>query len=95
VRYLIVGNGIAYVAAEAGFTGGFATADVANLESLALLSGVDNISVAGKALAANGSSLAVTVGSPGNLGNSVDVLSVADPADTGAFRTRFTLPADP
>ncbi|MEQ1844318.1 MAG: Ig-like domain-containing protein, partial [Nitrospira sp.] len=94
---LFVGNGIAYVAAEAIFTGGFATANVSNPNALVLISGVDATNLAGKALAVNGSGLAVSVGSPGNLGNLIEVLNVSDPANTGvtAFITQYTLPADP
>ena len=85
---LFVGNGIAYVATELSFTGGFATADVTNPNSLVLLSDVDNTSIAGKAVAANGSGLLVSVGNPGGaIGTrSLDVSNVTDPANTGGFQ---------
>jgi hypothetical protein len=92
---LFVGNAIAYVANEVAQPGGFATVDVSDPDNLALISGADNTSIAGEAVAANGSGLAVTVGSPGILGNFLQVLDVSDPADTAAFLAQFTLPADP
>jgi hypothetical protein len=92
---LFVGNGIAYVAAEGGFTGGFATADVSNPDALTLLSGVDAPNVAGKAVVANGSGLAIAVGSPAGQGNVLDVLNVSDPANTGVFQGRHVLTAAP
>src|SRR5262249_20117133 len=39
--------------------------------------------------------LAISVGSPGGHGNLVEILNVSDPANTAAFLTQFTLPADP
>ena len=94
---LFVGNGIAYVSAELVFTAGFATANVTNPNGLVLLSDVDNNSIAGKAVAANGSGLLVSVGNPGNaIGTrALDVSNVIDPADTGGFQTRFSLPQVP
>ncbi len=92
---LFVGGGIAYVAGEGSFNGGFATANVANLDSLTLLSGVDATNIVAKALAVNGSGLAIGVGSPANLGNLLHLLNVSDPTITNGFLTQFTLPADP
>jgi hypothetical protein len=90
---LFVGNGIAYVGAESGFNGGMVTARVSNPDSLTLLSGVDALNVGGRAIAANGSGLAVTVGAAN--GNNIYVMDVSDPTNTGNFVTRFTLPAAP
>jgi hypothetical protein len=92
---LFVGGGIAYAAAETGFPGGFSTANVANPDNLTLLSGVDAINIAGKAIAVNGSGLAISVGNPAGLGNLVHVLDVSDPSNTAGFVTQFSLPADP
>ena len=92
---VFVGNGIAYMAAEAGFSGGFATADVSNPDALVLLSGVDAANVAGRAVMANGSGLAIAVGAPTGQGNVLDVLNVSDPANTGVFQTRHFLMAPP
>lgn len=92
---LFVGNGIAYVAAEASSQGGFATANVADQDNLALLSGVDDTTIAGTAIALNGSGLGVNVGSPGNAGNLIQVVDVANPAVTDALVVQYTLPADP
>jgi len=92
---LFVGGGVAYIGAEISFTGGFATASVADPANLTLLSGVDSTSIAGRAIAANGSGRAVSIGSPGNFGNLIQLLDVTDPTDTDDFLTQFTLPADP
>ncbi len=92
---LTVGNGVAYIAGESGAVGGFATVDVSNPNTLTLISGVDANNLAGHAIALNGSGLAVTVGSPGNLGNLVHLVNVNDPTNTGNLVTQFTLPADP
>ncbi len=94
---LFVGNGIAYVAADDGFNGGFATADVSNPDSLALISGVDANNIAGRSVVANGSGLAIAVGRPGGgFGVPVlDVVNIADPSNTGVFLTRFNLSAPP
>jgi hypothetical protein len=94
-RKLFVGNGIAYIAAESGFAGGFATANVSNPDGPVLLSGVDANNVAGRAVVANGSGLGIAVGNPGNTGNSLDVVNLSDPANTGAFLTRFNLSSTP
>ncbi len=92
---LFVGNGIAYV----GAGGGFVTANVANPNNLQLLSGVDAANIVGSAVVANGSGLAVAVGSlrgpTGQQFNALDVLNVADPTNTGAFLTRIDLPVAP
>lgn len=91
---LFVGDGIAYVGAGAGF----ATADVSNPNSLALISGVDAANIEGSAVVSNGSGLAVAVGKvlgPNGPINALDVLDVSDPANTAAFVTRYSLPAAP
>ena len=95
---LFVGGGVAYIAAGNGGTGGFMTANVANPDSLQLLSGIDSNGVAGTAIALNGSGLAVVAGSSNFVFGSftsVDVMSVSDPANTANFITRFTLPQVP
>jgi hypothetical protein len=96
---LFVGGGIAYVAGGTGASAGFATADVSNPNSLALLSGVDAPNIVGRSVAANGSGLAVTVGNvrgpQGQFITALDVVDVSDPSNTGAFLTRINLSADP
>ena len=94
---VFVGNSIAYIGAEGGFNGGFATVDVSNSDVPTLLSGVDSAGIAGKRIVANGSGLGVSVGRPGGVGgaNVLDVVSLTDPANTNNFLTRFALPADP
>ncbi|WP_338849852.1 Ig-like domain-containing protein [Massilia sp. W12] len=90
---LFVGGKIAYIGSTTGFGGGFATVDVSNPANPVLLSGIDANNVQGGAIAANGSGLAVSVGSL--LGNALDVMDVSDPTDTGKFITRYNLPAAP
>jgi hypothetical protein len=94
---LSVGNGIAYVAAEDGFNGGFATANVSNPSSLSLISGRDANNIAGKSVVPNGSGLAIAVGNPGGAfgTNVLDIVDVRDPANTASFVTRITLPSAP
>ena len=96
---LFVGNGIAYVAAGNGTTGGFATANVSDPDNPTLISGVDAANVQGQAVVANGSGLAIAVGSTvefgGKVVNALDVLRVSDPSNTGNFVARFPLTAGP
>jgi hypothetical protein len=96
---LFVGNGVAYIAAYNGFNAGFATANVSNPNSLTLISDVDAPNIVCEAIAANGSGLAVTVGTvlgPNNQSlNALDVVNVSDPANTGNFITRFPFPVRP
>jgi hypothetical protein len=96
---LFVGGGIAYVAGGTGNSAGFATADVSNPNSLALVSGVDAPNIVGRSVAANGSGLAVTVGNvrgpQGQFIAALDVVDVSDPSNTGAFLTRINPSADP
>ena len=92
---LSVANGIAYVGAEGVFQGGFVTADVSDPDHLVLLSGVDNAAIAGRSIVPNGSGLGISIGSPGNFGNLLQVLNVSDPSKTDQFVTQFSLPQDP
>ncbi|MEQ1654084.1 MAG: Ig-like domain-containing protein, partial [Nitrospira sp.] len=91
-------GGVAYIGVETGFTGGYITVNVANSNSLTLISGVDSTSIAGKAIALNGSGLAVSVGSLAFIGgapNFLQLLNAADPTVTDGFIAQFTLTADP
>ncbi|MCC7082795.1 MAG: phosphatase PAP2 family protein, partial [Burkholderiales bacterium] len=92
---LFVADGVAYVASEGAFLGGYETADVSDADNLALVSGVDSTAIAAKAIALNGSGLAVSVGSPANIGNIVQVLDASDPATTDRLLAQYALPADP
>jgi Bacterial Ig-like domain/Bacterial Ig domain/LVIVD repeat len=100
---LFAGGGVLYAAAKGSFRGGFATVDVSNPANLALISGTDVLSGfrPDRAVAADGSGLALAVGVvPNPLNpllslNVVDVAVVTDPADTNAYVTRFTLPQSP
>lgn len=95
---LFIGGSVLYIASEGYTAGGFATVDVANPSNLKLLSGVDNANLGGRAVAANGSGLAVLVGQPqgGNFGNVLDLADIRDPANTGlGAGSRIALPAFP
>ena len=99
---LFVGNGIAYAPAISGNSrGGFATADVSDPDSIALISGSDVASpfVAPRtAIASNGSGIGVLIGSPpGSVPpvHALDLLDISDPANTNAFLTRINLPTSP
>ena len=95
---LFVGGGVAYIGAGNGGTGGYVTADVSDPTNLRLLSGVDANGVAGTAIVANGSGLAVGVGSSNFVFGgfkALDVFSSADPTNTGNFITRINLPEIP
>ena len=100
---LFVGNGIAYAVAVFGSgasRGGFATADVSEPDNIVLISGSDIpifTVVADQDIAVNGSGIGVLVGrNPTNFPriNAIDVMDVSDPANTGVFLTRFTIPGN-
>ena len=91
---LFVGGGVAYIGRDESFNAGFSTVGVADPANLVLISGIDNNSIAGHAMAATGSGQLLTIGTPGNL-NVLDLVGVRDPADTGNFRTRVALPSAP
>ncbi len=96
---LFVGNGIAYLSADRGFQAGFITVNVSNPAAPVLISDVDNPAIAARQIVANGSGLGIGIGSMTIFGGAtalaLDVVSVADPANTGVFLTRYTLPAAP
>ncbi len=93
---LFVGNGIAYISADRGFQSGFVTADVSNPTAPTLISDVDDASISAHAIVANGSGLGLAVGTPANSTlHALNVVNVANPANTGVFLTRVLLPAKP
>ncbi|WP_413925129.1 Ig-like domain-containing protein [Candidatus Accumulibacter phosphatis] len=95
---LFVGNRVAYLAAGSGIDGGFLTVDVSNPAAMTLLSGVDRTDVAGEAIVANGSGLALTVGKVSAPSGPLDVLDVLDVRDsrlTDQLRAHLTLGAAP
>jgi methionine-rich copper-binding protein CopC len=94
---VFVGNGIAYIGAVNTRSSGFVTVDVSNPRAMTLLGEVSSTDVAGQAIVANGSGLAVSVGSAFTFvtGPIVNVLDVRDPTNTGSFLTSFSLAADP
>src|SRR5205814_3994358 len=72
--------------------------NVSDPDNLQLISGVDAANIEGTAIAPNGSTLAIAVGSvvgPTGPINALDVLNVSDPANTAGFVTRFNLPSSP
>ncbi|MCC6717083.1 MAG: choice-of-anchor D domain-containing protein, partial [Acetobacteraceae bacterium] len=92
---MTVGNGVAYVAASTGGTGGFLTVDVSNLDAPALLSDVDDNSLAGTSMALNGSGLGLLAGGINFVFGGfkgLDLVDVSNPQNTGAFIQRFLLP---
>ncbi|WP_374476423.1 Ig-like domain-containing protein [Zoogloea sp.] len=94
---LFVGGNVAYIGRDDGFNGGFSTVDVSDPANLRLLSAPDANNIAGDAIVANGSGLAVAVGRPGGVfgTNVLDVVNVSDPTKTDNFVTRYNLPAAP
>jgi Ca2+-binding RTX toxin-like protein len=94
---LYVADGVLYVPADNGFNGGYATVDVSDPAAPAVLSEPDDTSLAGKAIALNGSGLALIVGNPGGVfgTNVIDIVRTGDSTNTGDFVTRITLPSAP
>ena len=99
---ITAGGNIAYVpAANGNASGGYLTVDLSNLDALSLVEGVDGPSIAGAAIALNGSGLALGIQAlqqpPPNPGvqNDLDVINASDPTKTGKFITRLNLPAAP
>ncbi|WP_235578406.1 Ig-like domain-containing protein [Pseudorhodoferax sp. Leaf267] len=96
---IFAGGGVVYVGTGTSFQQGFLTVNAADPANLVLLSGVDQAGTAGQSLAANGSGLLVSVGAlrgpVGQALNVLDVSNVRDPANTGAFVTRYNLPNPP
>ncbi|ANL30128.1 phosphatidic acid phosphatase protein (plasmid) [Rhizobium phaseoli] len=94
---LFVADGVLYVGASDGFTGGYLTVDVTNPSAPRLIEDRDALNIAGTALALNGSGLGVIVGNPGGAFGThvVDVVNTSDPTKTGRFITRYTLPQQP
>ncbi len=92
---LAAGAGVVFVAASTGGTGGFLTVNVSDPNAPVLISGVDDNSLAGTAMALNGSGLGLVAGGiefvfGGFKG--VDLVDVTDTANTGVFLQRFNLP---
>ncbi|WP_420382221.1 Ig-like domain-containing protein [Novosphingobium sp.] len=92
------GGGVVYIEAGNGGTGGYLTVDDSNPDALKLDSDVQKFGIAGTAMALNGSGLGVAVGGSNFVFGgfqSLDVLNVADPTNTGNFVTRINLPSAP
>ena len=80
--------------------GGFATVNVSNADSLALISSGNTTSnvFAGTDFTGNGSGIGLVVGQPigpGGPTNLVDIMDVSDPTNTTNFLTQFSLPTAP
>ena len=95
---LSVNNGIAYVSSVAPGNPnqiGFSTVNVSNPNQMTLIAGPSAINLAGLSVAPNGSGLGVSVGYLIGQGGVLDVENLSDPTNTGAFETRYFLPAPP
>ncbi|MDB5338653.1 MAG: Phosphoesterase, PA-phosphatase related protein [Planctomycetaceae bacterium] len=96
---VFVDNGVAYAVARDLPQGGFVTVNVANPNSLLLISGVDNgqFGLANNALVTNGSGLALLAGETLTQPRSEEIalLNVSDPSNTFAFLNRIVLPSMP
>lgn len=100
---LTVSGGVAYAVASnsAGFDrGGFATVDLSNPNSLALISGSDIVSpfvAADNAVAVNGSGLVLMVGTPNSAQvlHSLEVYDISDLTTTNTLLQRFVFPQEP
>jgi Ca2+-binding RTX toxin-like protein/membrane-associated phospholipid phosphatase len=95
-----VDGGIVYLPAGApGGNGGYATIDARDPANPLLLTGVDSVSIAGTALATNGTGRAVTVQQQGifrvGVFNYLNVVNTANPANTGAFVSLVDLSGGP
>jgi hypothetical protein len=96
---LVVGGGVAYVAATSYIYGGYETVDVSNPDNPTLIAGTSStqttaapnpvlaVNGSGTALVANGAFRGATAG--------VQVYNSSDPTKTGNFVTDFPLPASP
>ncbi|MFC1758111.1 Ig-like domain-containing protein [Planctomycetota bacterium] len=96
---LFVGNGIAYAAANNDL-GGYATADVTDIDNLVPISGSDAPieSAPGTALVTNGSGLGLLIGQSRRVSgdpSSLTLIDTSDPANTFDFVTRIDLPVPP
>ncbi|PDT08439.1 hypothetical protein CO655_21460, partial [Rhizobium sp. M1] len=96
-RQLFVADGVLYIPTTNGFNGGFATVDVSDPTAPTLISNADDTSLAGTAIALNGSGLGILVGNPGGAfgQNALDIVRTDDAANTGDFVTRVVLASTP
>jgi hypothetical protein len=99
---LVVGNGIAYVAATSHFqTGGFTTVDVTNPDSPRVLGAANSgpITFPATAIIPNGSGQGLLLGQAllpaGTFIGVADLMDLSDPTSTTAFVTQFGLPNVP
>ena len=92
---ITVGNGIAYVGnANATFTGGYATVNVANPAAPVVIEGVDDTTIASASIALAGPGTAISAQSfsiGGPPVGYVDVLNTANSSVTSNRSTRYTL----
>ncbi|HUY88576.1 MAG TPA: DUF4214 domain-containing protein, partial [Pirellulales bacterium] len=97
---LFAGGGTAYVSVPRvlvapNYEGGYETVDVSDPDHPQLLGGLGPYTLAGQAVAANGSGVVLTVGNAGPRGPGLEVYNGSDPTNTTNFVTRFNLPALP
>ncbi len=96
-RDIYAADGVVYIPANNGFDGGFITVDVSDPTNPTIISGPDNLTLAGDEIALNGSGSALLIGNPGaSFGvNAIDLVDVRDPENTANLVTRFELDAKP
>ncbi|WP_193142998.1 Ig-like domain-containing protein [Meridianimarinicoccus sp. MJW13] len=96
-RKLFAGDGVVYVPASNGFQGGYVTVDVSNPDAPSVISGADDTSLGGNAIALNGAGRGLIVGDPGGAFgvDAIDVINTASPANTDGLITRYTVDSKP
>lgn len=96
-RKPFVGDGVVHVPASNGFQGGYITVDVSDPDSPSVISGVDDNTLAGNAIALNGAGRGLLVGDPGGVfgADAIDVVNTSDTSDTGNLITRYQIDSTP
>ncbi|MEV8468445.1 Ig-like domain-containing protein [Fluviibacterium sp. DFM31] len=96
-RKLFAGDGVVYVPASNGFQGGYVTVDVSSPDAPSVISGADDTSLGGNAIALNGAGRGLVVGDPGGVFgvDAIDVINTSSPANTGSLITRYTVDSKP
>ncbi|MFV0383932.1 Ig-like domain-containing protein [Paracoccus sp. (in: a-proteobacteria)] len=96
-RKAFAADGTLYIPASNGFQGGYQTVDVSNPDAPVLISGADDTSLAGNAIALNGAGRGLLVGDPGGVFGTdvIDVINTTDTANTGSLITRYEIDSAP
>lgn len=99
---ILAADGVAWIGAgDPGNEGGLVTVDISDTANPTLISGVDDVSIAGGPVALNGSGFGISAqfvdtnpsGIPSRI-NTLDVFDSSDPSDTSGLFSRFTLPGE-